>query len=654
MENTRSLHETILHSMQDGVVINVDKKIVFVNSKLSDMTGYTEKELLEKTVIDITAPEYRELINERTEQRQNGISMPPKYDIEMLRKNGEHLPVEINVSLITFNGKSASLTLVRDISQRVELETEHSYQTEIIKQIPVAVIQTNLDYKITEWNKGAELTYGWKREEVLGRTVNDVLKTIYNTSNRKEILQAFQKQGFWEGEISQKHRNGKTLFIGSTVSVIKEGNKTGVVAVNKNITDMKQVVKDREHYQQKLRTLFNNSSSLEMASTQEEIVEITRRAVRSWMEGYVVDLIFIDNQNLVDLVNSPNRYFTNIQGKGITARAARTMKTQLVNDVSLDPDYLKGINRARTSSELAVPIIVRDEALAIINVESTFKNAFTDEDKEILETFSRSVSNAVERITRMDYLERTVEERASELSKAYTQLKELDKAKDHFISLAAHELRTPLTSILGYMELVFAQKLELSKDQTEYCNIIQKNLEKLISITDDLLDHQRLSTGQLTLRKETHNIIEIVDHVEKTMEPMIAQKEQKFEIINDTDSPMVYVDQIRISQVLNNIIANSSKFSPNNSTIRIKISNKNDNIVCSITDQGIGIKPKDMDKMFKPFPKIDKDYMYTGTGMGLSLSKGIIELHGGEIWVESKGENMGATFFFTIPNKKPE
>ncbi len=237
-----------------------------------------------------------------------------------------------------------------------------------------------------------------------------------------------------------------------------------------------------------------------------------------------------------------------------------------------------------------------------------------------------------------------------ELEQTVTRLTELDQMKSQFISTAAHELRTPLTAIKGFFELCIDEE-GLTDEHHRYLDIIMRNINRLELITHDLLDQQRLLSGKLTLEIKTLELDDMLSKIIEELQPIFAEKNQRTQIYSENTHKYIEGDESRTIQVITNILTNASKFSPDNSEINIEVYRDNGNYCVAITDKGIGISNEDQKKMFTPFPQIEKDGNYSGVGLGLSISKGIMKLQGGSISCYSEGKGKGTTFTVYIPHK---
>jgi signal transduction histidine kinase len=247
-----------------------------------------------------------------------------------------------------------------------------------------------------------------------------------------------------------------------------------------------------------------------------------------------------------------------------------------------------------------------------------------------------------------------LEESNKRLKTANEQLNIHDKMQKEFINITAHELRTPIQPILVLTEYI--RNRAKDKEQIELLDIIIKNSKRLKSLAEEILDVTRIERGVLSLNKERFCLNDlIVDTIKELQNIIDNNKKIKFEIdIQSSDPVLIYADKGRIRQVLSNLISNSIKFIPNEGTISLRVERRKTEddggdskeiIVVSIRDTGIGIDAAIMPKLFTKFASKS----FQGTGLGLYISKNIVESHGGKLWAENNKDGKGATFSFSLP-----
>ncbi len=234
-----------------------------------------------------------------------------------------------------------------------------------------------------------------------------------------------------------------------------------------------------------------------------------------------------------------------------------------------------------------------------------------------------------------------------------TKQKELDNLKNTFVANVSHELRTPLVSMEKSLSLILSKTAgEINKDQEQFLSIAQRNLKRLTLLINDLLDLSKLEAGKLQLKRELTGIKKVIDESVDGLNTWAGTKGIHLEKAVQEGLPELNIDPNRLIQVLNNLIGNAIKFTPKDGkvTIEAKLGEAGREIQVSVIDTGIGIPQENLPKIFSKFYQIGERSASDigGTGIGLSIAKEIVELHGGRIWVESE-HGHGASFIFVLP-----
>lgn len=234
-----------------------------------------------------------------------------------------------------------------------------------------------------------------------------------------------------------------------------------------------------------------------------------------------------------------------------------------------------------------------------------------------------------------------------------TQRKEMERMKSEFISTVSHELRTPLTSIRGSLGLITGGAIgDVPENALDLINLAEKNTGRLILLVNDILDMEKIESGSLEFNFEPLDLSELVKNQLDANRGYADEFEVKFVLADDQPGMMVSGDEERLNQVLANLLSNAAKFSPKGKKVEVAVSPYEENLRVSVTDQGPGIPKEFQDNVFGRFTQADSsDTRQTGgTGLGLNISKSIIDKHGGEIGFKTKTKGKtGTTFFFELP-----
>jgi len=276
-------------------------------------------------------------------------------------------------------------------------------------------------------------------------------------------------------------------------------------------------------------------------------------------------------------------------------------------------------------------------------------------------------------------LERRVLERTRELTEANAALVIASRTKNEFVTNMNHELRTPLNAIIGFTELVlFRQCGELNETQAEYLGDVLQSSRHLLSLINDILDLAKIEAGKLTLQLGEVHLKGLLERSLVVVREKASKHGIELRLETDGIPEIIWADERKVKQVLFNLLSNAVKFTPDGGRISLKakwlrkenghwmdeagtvlplsgpgdLRDGNEDVLrISVEDTGIGIKKEDMSRLFQPFEQVDSSMSrrYQGTGLGLSLTRRLLELHGGTIWVESEGEGRGSTFHFLLP-----
>ncbi len=226
-----------------------------------------------------------------------------------------------------------------------------------------------------------------------------------------------------------------------------------------------------------------------------------------------------------------------------------------------------------------------------------------------------------------------------------------DRAKSDFVSMVSHELRTPMTAVKAYVDLLLmGTPGPLNEQQRKFLKVVKANSERLIDLVSDLLDISRIEAGKVKLERQPVDMAELIDQVVMTIQPNAQEKHQRVRVVVPPALPKALGDPARLTQILTNLVGNAHKYTPEGGEITVYAYVRHGMLHVAVQDTGIGISPENQRKVFERFYRVDDPGVRetTGTGLGLSIAALLVQMHGGQIWVESEvGE--GSTFYFTVP-----
>lgn len=237
------------------------------------------------------------------------------------------------------------------------------------------------------------------------------------------------------------------------------------------------------------------------------------------------------------------------------------------------------------------------------------------------------------------------------LQASYEKLRELDQLKSQFFANVSHELRTPLTMSLAPLESVLSgEKGEISQDVNKYLQIVHQNSLRLLKLINDLLDFSKVEAGKMKLKVEENDIVKLAQILLSSVASWAERSQIAVEFAAEAGVPKVHFDKDKIEKAILNLLSNAIKFSRPGGKINLRVSRIDERVRVTVSDTGIGIPKDELHKVFERFSQLDSSAsrQYSGTGIGLSLAKELVELHNGKIWVESE-QGKGSTFAFDLP-----
>ncbi|MBI2114190.1 MAG: GAF domain-containing protein [candidate division NC10 bacterium] len=388
-------------------------------------------------------------------------------------------------------------------------------------------------------------------------------------------------------------------------------------------------------------------------------------------------------------------------GRGITGTAAAKGRGVIWNEYAShphrDPELLQHV---ALMACMAAPLRIRDQLIGVLTLNADEPGRhFSPADLALLETFASQMAVAIENSRLYEekrlaaiQLEATVEDRTRDLKEAMRQVEEASRHKSEFLATMSHELRTPLNSVIGFSELLLGQGVgPLTEKQARYLGHIHNSGKHLLQLISDILDLSKVEAGKFVLQPEPLPVAQTLEDILLIARGLANKKSQALESQIEPDLPPLHVDPVRFKQILFNLLSNAVKFTPDGgmialrarrvpgiaehpqgtrlryaelpatdrlpqSAIRNPQSEIGECLEIRVTDTGAGIRAEDLPKLFGEFVQLEntRDQRHEGSGLGLALTKKLVELHGGQIRAESDGVGRGSTFAVVLPLATPE
>jgi GAF domain-containing protein len=334
-------------------------------------------------------------------------------------------------------------------------------------------------------------------------------------------------------------------------------------------------------------------------------------------------------------------------GEGATGRAAETKMPTQIADLRQEQEFAtRGLrpilSRLGYRSLLAVPLLLEQKIMGALTIYRREASNFSPEIVNLLKTFATQSVLAIHNAR----LFREIEEKSKQIEAA-------NRHKSEFLANMSHELRTPLNAIIGFSE-VLGERLfgELNEKQAEYTDDILTSGRHLLSLINEILDLSKVEAGRMELELSTFDLPTALENARTFVRERAVRHAITLDLSVDERLGDFVGDERKIKQILLNLLSNAVKFTPEGGRIEVSAKQSNSAIEISVSDTGIGISPEDQATIFEEFRQVGGDYAHKkeGTGLGLTLAKKFVELHGGRIWVESE-VGKGSSFMFTLPTK---
>ncbi len=558
-------------------------------------------------------------------------------------KNGRWISVNARPLLDSSGRVEGGITVVMDVTARYQAgkalsETQHRLEA-IIESSDDAIIGLDLDGNITSWNSAAESIFGYTSSELLGHPVSE----LYLPGQDQELPEILKRiragERIEHRETVRRHKNGHPVYVSLTVSPLRdeEGNVIGASKTGRDITERRRML-ERER-QVQAESLAERRFRKLLEAAPDAILEVG-------IDGKIVLL----NHTAEKMFGYSREELLGLTVDTLVPQAMRGHHVQHRSSYTSHPQVRpRGIG-------LELKAQRKDGSLFPVEI-SLSPNTVGEEMRVI--ALIRDISS---RKQAEDRLRAVQEQYTSELSAKNLQLearnRDVERAnrlKSEFLASMSHELRTPLHTIIGFSELL-TEELDgpLTPKQKRFMGHILQDSRHLLELINDILDLSKIEAGKLELQLSAFEFESCLEEIMAGIRQQAALKNIAIAVQNSFHE-IVFADRVRTKEVLYNLLSNAVKFTPDGGSVWVESSAGDGFLSVTVGDTGIGIPAEEHHSVFEKFYQVGSTTKGTreGTGLGLPITKKLVELHGGQIWLNSE-PGKGSRFTFTLPIGGPQ
>jgi two-component system, chemotaxis family, CheB/CheR fusion protein len=651
-ETLEALSRTFLDSALDCIItMDASGRVQEFNPASERVFGFTRSEAVGKELAElIIPPRLRERHRQglaRYLKTGEGPLIGKLIEIEALRRDGSEIMVALAINATQVNGSPIFTAYLRDITERKRAEETNRRLAAIIESSGDAIISKDLDELVTSWNKEAERLFGYSADEIIGKPITVLVPPDRHNEELGIIERLRQGERVLRYETVYFRKDGTALDVSLAVWPIKD--ETGnVIGASKIVRDVTERIRTERRRTTQYAVTNLLAASWTLAEVATELLEAMASsgdwafaAIWTYDEaagGLRCRNVWHEASERVKKFSDLSLVVTLPEGQGLPGRVWNSKKPTWVYDVTRDSNFPRAPYAAAADLHggFAFPLFFQGEIDGIMELFSHNVVEPDDDLLQMVEALGSQIGLFIARGRIVQELQRHKENAGA-----------ASTAKDRFLGLLTDKLRAPLTPVLTWAGKI-AEQSDLRPDVQQGLKMVRGNVELEMRLIEDVLDLSRIARGKLTLqlrKADAHELLqsalEIVrsDIEQRHLTPFVALEASRHELV--ADAP-------RLQQVFWSVLHNACKFTPENGTVSVRSYNPSPRrITIEISDNGIGIEPQFVEKVFYAFEQADSQS--EGLGLGLAISKAIVEMHTGTIRAYSEGLGKGATFVIELP-----
>jgi PAS domain S-box-containing protein len=521
----------------------------------------------------------------------------------------------------------------------------HDILAEIVEIAADAVICMDAFQRITFFNKGAEAIFGYTSAEIIGQRIETLIPERYRSTHAGHVAEFGRsnvnaRRMGERREIAGVRKSGEEFPAEAAISQVHQGDNVVYSVVLRDVTV-------RKRYEQRQQFLAAAGEKLASSfGSSETLNQVARLVVPIMADGCILEnrvgsgflagaAAHVDPgiEEILDEIGAAGARIppkghplTEILGKPSPVLLQSDAASRLL-EASANPAYMKAVKAMNPTSALFLPLVAREQLIGVLSLFRT-KRSFDGDDLGFAEDLARLTALALDNARLHDTVRASL------------------RARDEMVGVVSHDLRNPVAAVKMLSRTLLLSDNGGSQER-ESIALISQAAEQMDALIRDLLDVNRLDAGKLAIAPVPVDPSDLLADSLQTLRPLVAEKGISLELQSEADLPKVMADRERIQQTLSNLIGNAIKFSSSGSTIVVSAVRHPDGVAITVLDAGSGITPEQLPRVFDRYWQSSRTDRQ-GAGLGLAIAKGIVETHGGRIWIESKpGDGTKASF--TLP-----
>ncbi len=521
---------------------------------------------------------------------------------------------------------------------------------EILEGISGGFFALDNEFRFTYWNRAAEIGTGLKKEDVLGKNVFEIFPNARDAELGEKYKLAMEKKIFQGFETCYKDERFEAWY---DIRIYPTEN--GISVFFQDITDQKREQRQKEMLMEVSHVInvapHLDDLCLNASERIAQFMEIPPKFVCIYRYDQRSSLLHLMAPSLVDVRVDPEVEHQIVHEKTNTIAVQTALGRKIIisdelSRSSIASYFLSETEALKLKTLISIPLMVQNELQGILEVLSPKIDRYVQEELKLLSIIANELSIGMSRKRLMD--EVTIKNIELENEKKRTD--DANETLKRFLATFSHELRAPLNAIVGFSEILTSDLKSLPPEKvSDFMKNINESGKHLQGLINDILDLSKIEAGKMELHIEAYPVSYFTESIQRVMQAAASQKNINlaFEIAPDIDQ--LVVDQTRFKQILMNLVSNAVKYSHNDGKVVVSIRRFVNEIEIAVKDEGVGIKPEDLSRLFHAFQQGKNSRgVKEGTGLGLVITKRLIELHGGQIWVDSEW-GKGSAFRFRIP-----